>query len=213
MQNLGQNGIFYKGDETWSTRTNVTWKTGRNIYVGMDFVELDVTQDGNRWPDDWTTQFQSWWAFLFGLGRSTVREIVVETCEVVTTKLLSRYVNIPQESRLREVVDRFEVRWGFPQVAGAIDGTHIPIVCPKDSPSDYYNRKGFVLLSCRLMWTFEDCSCIPTLGGHAGKVHDARVFSNSSICDKGREGTLFPDWNREINGVQVHTCKINIIVF
>ena len=48
--------------------------------------------------------------------------------------------------------------------------------------------------------------------GWPGKLHDARVFSNSSICHKGREGTLFPAWNREINGVQVHTCKINIIM-
>jgi len=61
----------------------------------------------------------------------------------MTKTLLPRYVYIPQDSRLREVVDGFEVRWGFPQVAGAIDGTHIPIVCPQENPLDYYNRKGF----------------------------------------------------------------------
>ena len=44
--------------------------------------------------------------------------------------------------------------------------------------------------------------------GCPGKVHDARVFSNSSKCHKGREGTLFPGWNGEINRVQVHTYKI-----
>ena len=61
----------------------------------------------------------------------------------ITTKLLSWYVYIQQESRRHEVVDGFEDRWGFPQVAGAIDGIQIPIVCPKDSLSDYYNREGF----------------------------------------------------------------------
>ena len=50
---------------------------------------------------------------LFGLGRSTVGEIVMKTCEVVNTKLLSRYVYLPQESRLREVVDGFEILWGL----------------------------------------------------------------------------------------------------
>ena len=65
-------------------------------------------------------------ASLFGLGGSTVGEIVVETCEVVTTKLLSQYVYIPQESRFCEVVDGFEVLW--PQVTDAIAGTHT-IVC------------------------------------------------------------------------------------
>ena len=80
---------------------------------------------------------------LFGLGRSTIREIIVETCEVVTTKLLSWYVYVPQKTRLCEVVDGFEIWWGFPQVAGSIDGTHIPIVCPEDSTLVYCNRKGF----------------------------------------------------------------------
>ena len=29
------------------------------------------------------------------------------------------------------------------QCFAAIDGNHIPIIPPHDSPTDYYNRKGF----------------------------------------------------------------------
>ena len=36
----------------------------------------------------------------------------------------------------------FENR-GFPQCVGAIDGTHIPIITPKENPEDYFNRKHF----------------------------------------------------------------------
>ena len=49
---------------------------------------------------------------------------------------------IADEDRLTEIVDEFEYLWGFPQVAGAIDRTHIPILKLKESPSDYYNHKG-----------------------------------------------------------------------
>ena len=79
---------------------------------------------------------------LFGIGRSTVGEIIIETCKAIT-KLLPRYVKIPRGDSLKEVIKGFEECWGFPQAAGAIDGSHIPIIKPKDSASDYYNRKGY----------------------------------------------------------------------
>ena len=40
--------------------------------------------------------------------------------------------------------------------------------------------------------------------GWPGKVHDARVFTNSSLYHKGMAGRLLPDWKRRISGVQVH---------
>ena len=82
------------------------------------------------------------------------------------------------------------------------------IVCPsKDSPSDYYNKTGFYSVIMQALVGFRGLF-MDTYIGWLGKIHDARVFSNSSKCHKGREGTLFPGWNREIHRVQVHTCKI-----
>ena len=49
-------------------------------------------------------------------------------------------------SGIQELRLGFEARgdnMGFPQCAGAIDGTHIPIIAPKDSKADYFNRKHF----------------------------------------------------------------------
>ena len=77
---------------------------------------------------------------LFGIGISTVCIIV---CNTITQYLLPKYVKMPCQDRLREIVQEFETLWGFPQVVGAVDGTHIPILKPTECPSDYYNRKGF----------------------------------------------------------------------
>ena len=63
-------------------------------------------------------------AQLFGLGRSTVGEIVLETCEVIAEQLLPKYVHVPSDNRLREIVDGFRLQWGFLQTIGAIDGTN-----------------------------------------------------------------------------------------
>ena len=84
-------------------------------------------------------------AALFGLGISTVCTIILKTCSVIAEHLLPRYVCMPSEDKLREkIVGEFENLWRFPQVVGAVDGSsHIPVLKPKESPSDYYNRKGF----------------------------------------------------------------------
>ena len=78
-------------------------------------------------------------AALFGVGQSTVGAIVLATTAVIRTYLLPRFVRIPEGEQLNEVTRGFEHDLGFPQVVGAIDGTHIPIIRPEESGTDYYN--------------------------------------------------------------------------
>ena len=141
-------------------------------------------------------------AGLFGLGHSTVGKIVVETCRAIATDLFSIYVFIPSGENLKEVVDGFEEFWGSPQVAGAIDGTYIPIIRPDESASVYYTCKGYY--SIIMQGLVDHCglfmdACI----GWLGKAHDARVFANSTLYHKGMNSTLFPNWKRTLCGVEV----------
>lgn len=139
---------------------------------------------------------------LFGIGRSTVGVSVVETCKAIVAHLLPRYVYVPRGEKLREIVDGFESCWGFPQAAGAIDGTHIPIIRPDRSSSDYYNRKGYYSIIMQARVDFRGLF-MDVYIGWPGKVHDARVFVNSLLYSKGMEGKLFPNWRRTLMGVQV----------
>jgi hypothetical protein len=79
----------------------------------------------------------------FGVGKSTACEIVNEVCRAVVDVLLPRIIKWPTGEKLRETVAGFLSTWDFPQCAGALDGTHIPIVAPSEYSADYYNRKGF----------------------------------------------------------------------
>ena len=80
---------------------------------------------------------------LFGIGISTVCDIVHRTCRVMAEHMLPNYVKKPSEERMKEIIDEFETLWGFPQVIGAIDSSHMPILKPVESASDSFNQKGF----------------------------------------------------------------------
>ena len=79
---------------------------------------------------------------LFGVGLSTVCVAVHEVCTTIVDVLCHRYIRIPTGEDALKVVDVFLHTWGFAQYFGAIDGSHIPILTPKEDPLDYYNRKG-----------------------------------------------------------------------
>ena len=96
---------------------------------------------------------------------------------------------------------KFE-KLGFPHCARAIDGSHIPIITPKDIPEDYFNRKGWY--SVLLQGLVDGCRCLTDLCvGWPGSVHDARMFGNLALYRRGEAGNLFPPWHRRLNGVDV----------
>ena len=117
---------------------------------------------------------------LFGVARSTVCEIVHETCTAIVDCLLTQYIQFPSGTRLQEVVDGFLMKWGVPMCVGAIDGSHIPICGTAMNHTDYYNRKGWYSVILQGVvdhsYRFIDINV-----GWPGSVHDARVFAHSSL--------------------------------
>ncbi|XP_065908880.1 uncharacterized protein [Dysidea avara] len=85
-------------------------------------------------------------AHHFGIARCTVCIIVKETCKAIVQKLVPLYIHFPTGEGLKEVITGFKEKWGVPQCAGSVDGTHIPITPPFMNHTDYYNCKGGTLL-------------------------------------------------------------------
>ena len=95
--------------------------------------------------------------------------------------------------------------WQFPFSWAAVDGCHIPIKCPPgglESCKEYHNFRNFysvvvmamVDAKCRFVWG----SC-----GFPGNSHDSVLLQARSLWKSIKDGTLLPDFNKNLNGVLI----------
>lgn len=82
-------------------------------------------------------------ANLFGIGVSTACDVFWEVCKGLC-QLKRKFIGMPKsEEDVKTIIKGFQEKSGFPMCAGALDGTHIPILAPSSFHTDYYNRKGW----------------------------------------------------------------------
>ena len=88
---------------------------------------------------------------------------------------------MPQGDCLKKVIKRFRnIGHVFPQIGGAVDGSHIPIKNPPLNPACNINHKGFhsiILQAVVDPFLYFNDICI----GWLGRVHDAHVLANSCL--------------------------------
>ena len=139
---------------------------------------------------------------LFGIGKSTVCEIVHETVDAIITRLKQDYIRFPTGQAQRDVINGFESTWGFPQCVGALDGCHIPVRPPSLAHTDYYNRKGWYSIIVQAVvdheYLFRNINV-----GWPGSVHDARVFANSALFADATAKRILHGDNRTILGCEI----------
>lgn len=78
----------------------------------------------------------------FNISKSTAWTYVQKVCTVLTN-LSKQYISWPTGETVRETVEKFKKRQGFPGVLGAIDGSHIPITPPSNQEAAYCNRHHY----------------------------------------------------------------------
>ena len=100
------------------------------------------------------------------------------------------FIKFPKgEVETRRAIQKFQEISCFPQVVGAIDGSHIPIIAPKNDPDDYYNRKQFHSIVLQGL-ADADGRFIHVCTGYAGSIHDARVLRMSSLVNEVEDSTI-----------------------
>src|SRR5271156_4175973 len=94
-----------------------------------------------------TNNFQQIDGDLVGCSQATVSRIVRRVTNAICN-LRQEFINFPNENELNMVKENFFHISAFPQVIGAIDGTHIPIKSPDGNDAELFrNRKGYFSLN------------------------------------------------------------------
>lgn len=79
----------------------------------------------------------------FGVHKRTVCKVVHEFMRATVKILTPQYIKFPNEEDAIEYSKSFQHKSQIPNIIGAIDGTHIPILPPSEGYRDYVNRKGW----------------------------------------------------------------------
>ena len=106
-------------------------------------------------------------------------------------------MKFPADEDLQHVIDGFDNTWGFPNCAGAMDGTHIPIIAPESAYGDYVNRKGWysIILQavCDHNYIITDMNV-----RWPGQSLVRGFFGNSELYYKGETNDLFSQKTKKL---------------
>ncbi|XP_077772708.1 uncharacterized protein LOC114607153 isoform X7 [Podarcis muralis] len=134
----------------------------------------------------------------FGVGVSTASVIVMEVCEAIHDVLLQHVVHLGDA---QAVMEGFE-QLGFPNCIGAVDETHIPILCSPHGASAYINGKGLVSM---VLQALVDSAgrFMDVYAGWSGGLQDSGLPWGSPLFERMEKGTFGPQTTTEIEGVAV----------
>ena len=123
---------------------------------------------------------------LFGVSVFAACTVIHKVSRKIA-KRKRQFLSLPDD--LTDTKRKFHDVAPFPGVIGAIDCTHVRIICPnKENAMAFINRKKFsinVQAVCN-----SDAFVTNIVARWPGSTHDSRIFENSMIADKLREGTI-----------------------
>ncbi|CAH9143361.1 unnamed protein product [Cuscuta epithymum] len=136
----------------------------------------------------------------FGLGISTCHKLVLEVSAAIRTVLMPKFLQWPEEQSMDNIKRRFEHLTGIPNVAGALYTTHIPIVSPKLSAADYFNKRH-TERNHKTSYTVTVQGVVDSTGiftdvciGWPGSMTDDKILQKSAIFDRAKKGLLKDLW-------------------
>ncbi|KAG5225489.1 protein ALP [Salix suchowensis] len=136
----------------------------------------------------------------FGLGISTCHKLVLEVCSAIRKVLMPKFLQWPDEDKLKMIKGEFESMSGIPNVGGSMYTTHVPITAPKTNVAAYYNKRhternqkpSYSMTVQGVVnpeGVFTDV-CI----GYPGSMPDERVLEECALFKRAKSGALKNVW-------------------
>ncbi|VFQ81341.1 unnamed protein product [Cuscuta campestris] len=136
----------------------------------------------------------------FGLGISTCHKLVLEVSAAIRTVLMPKFLRWPEEQGITNIKREFELLTGIPNLAGAMYTTHVPIVAPKLSASDYFNQR-LTERNQKPSYTVTVQGVVDSAGvftdvciGWPGSMADDKILAKSAFYERANRGLLKDLW-------------------
>ena len=131
---------------------------------------------------DATGSFQQVNADVHNSSKGSVSNITKDVTQCLNS-ICRQYIKMPTDrAELRNVMHGFHDIANFPNVVGAIDGTHIRLRAPSADENFYVNRKNYhsinVIGFCDASMRF-----LNIVAKWPGGTHNAFIWSNSTLCE------------------------------
>lgn len=121
--------------------------------------------------------------FDFNIGKSTVAQIVKDTCQICWKVLQPTEMSPPTMEQWLDISEHFYKSTNFPNCLGSIDGKHIRCKNPQNSGSYFFNyKKYYSIILMAVVDSNLSFVCIDV--GAFGRESDSNVFKQ---CPFGKK--------------------------
>lgn len=136
----------------------------------------------------------------FGLGISTCHKLVLEVCSAIRTVLMPKFLQWPDDEKMKTIKEEFESMSGIQNVAGSMYTTHVPIIAPKISVAAYFNKRH-TERNQKTSYSITVQGVVDPKGvftdvciGWPGSMPDDQVLEKSALYQRANRGLLKDVW-------------------
>lgn len=126
-----------------------------------------------------------------GITQKTASKVITQTLDaLLTPAFISRFIKFPRlQGEIQQRQAEFREIANFPGVVGAIYGTHIRIVAPREDEAEYVNRKHYHSLNRQLVFDAR-YRILDVVAKWPGSVHDSWIWNECGLKRKFEDGTI-----------------------